>query len=562
MTENDLLMVDELGELVHGARASKAAFFELVIRQEPEQTPIRIAPHQQLFLDFVAYHPRCVVRMPRGFSKTFLTAGVILTDLGEDAALRTAVISDSEGQAAKPVGMVRDYIELPGPIRAVYPELAPSVRRGDHWTQTKLVVDRPAGIRDPSVYALGYQGKVLGSRLDAIYVDDILSHENTRTKEACLAVRKWFSNLLPTLDVRPGRVSRVLVTNTPWDQDDLTYALEKAGWPSLTMDVEGNIWICNTDWDTDLVRPGRDCPEPAPGPGGKLVAADGPYRLVAHDSPRYLEPVYVRRVPLNPNVDEEEVVPLWPEKFNRAWIERTKNDPEQALTWGPNYMMTCRDEATARCKTEWISACKKNARDAGHYRMLANLGGSGLALIGTYTGVDPAFGMNAKKHDLSAIVTIGVLPNMKRLILAVDGGHYAGSLLIDKIFQHHAVYQSIIRVETNAAQTYLKQWANERNIGVPIRAHNTGGKNKWDPRHGVETIFVEIEQGAWLFPNDQRTQRCELQLEALLRDCMEYDPKGHTGDYLMALWLAREQARASGALLKASRDEGPSITLR
>lgn len=553
------LVVAAVARRVMKAREDEGAFMSLVIRQEPEQTPIVMVAHHQLFLDFTDAHPRCVVRMPPGTGKTFLAAVKVMHRLGEDATARAAFISDSQGQAEKPFSMVRSYIEQPGAIHAVFPELAPSPRHGDHWTQTKLVVARPTGIRDPSLHALGIGGKLLGARLSDVVVDDILSYENTRTAEACLETRRWFSSTVLTR--RDVRSARILVTNTPWSMHDLTYALEESGWPSLTMDIEGNVWIRNTDWDSDLIRPSTSQPlqyPTQPGATQKDIPV-GPYRLTAHDAPRYLDQVYGDKPRPALELDAEDVVPLWPERFDRAWIEAQKNDPEVALTWGPNYMCTCRDDASARCKVEWIEKCKSAARDAGLYRMPRKL--DGLTLIGAYTGVDLAFSKR-KTSDQVAIVTIGVLPNYKRLVLDVEVGRFVGSLVIDKVFQKHTTYQSIVMVETNSAQVYLKQWANERNIGVPIRSHQTTAKNKWDPRHGVETIFVEIEQGAWLFPNAAQTHRCELPLQALLDDCTSYDPKEHTGDCLMALWLAREQARASGALLRPSQEQGPGLQLR
>ena len=70
------LVVAAVARRVMKAREDEGAFMSLVIRQEPEQTPIVMVAHHQLFLDFTDAHPRCVVRMPPGTGKTILAKAV------------------------------------------------------------------------------------------------------------------------------------------------------------------------------------------------------------------------------------------------------------------------------------------------------------------------------------------------------------------------------------------------------------------------------------------------------------------------------------------------------
>jgi hypothetical protein len=529
------------------SRYDMPCFFGFVMREETAHRLVRCAPHERLFFDFTEAHPRCVVRMPRNSSKTFCFTTRILHQLGNDPGARHAIISEAEEQAKKPLGLVREYIERDGPVHAVFPHLRKSQEQKDPWTQTQITVDRPPGIRDPSLVAAGIGGKALqGSRLKHVNVDDLLSPQSAHTREKCEATNKWFGGLLSTLDPHD---SSVCVTNTPVSPYDLTYWLESSGWATLTMDIEGNVWIRNTDWDSDLLRPSDVRPQQFPTVESGFGNSQGPFRFAAHDAPEYLEPAYEylgRRAP-DAHRDVEEVVPLWPERFDRKWIEKAMRDPATLLTWPSNYMCLCRDDARARCKIEWVEKCKENARDAGHYLMPHTIEESALRGLPCFTGVDLGFGEKATSA-LTTIITICILPNYKRLVVEVDSGHYQGAETIDHVFDTHRRYNSIVRVETNGAQKTLRQWARERNVGVPIRSHNTG-KNKVDPRYGIEVMFVEMDQGAWLFPNNPRTHLCESKLEQLLQECKDYDPAQHTGDHLIGLWLAHEQARQSGALV-------------
>ncbi len=226
------------------ARTNPREFFSFVIREEKTQQRVACLPHQAVIFRFVEHFDRCVLRLPVGFSKTYTMAALSLFLLGRDCTTRGAIISASSTQAQKPVGLVRDYIEHSPELKLVFPELAPSDRGSDPWTQGKFVIRRPAGIRDPSLSAIGYHGKLPGARLNWILVDDLLTSENSNTEEQRSAVYKWFATTVRSRRDVVG--TKLVVANSPWHPDDITYRLEKAGWPTLTMDIDGNIYFTNT----------------------------------------------------------------------------------------------------------------------------------------------------------------------------------------------------------------------------------------------------------------------------------------------------------------------------
>jgi hypothetical protein len=94
------------------------------------------------------------------------------------------------------------------------------------------------------------------------------------------------------------------------------------------------------------------------------------------------------------------------------------------------------------------------------------------------------------------------------------------------------------------AQDYILQFARAQNASVPIKAHTTG-RNKAHPEYGVESLFVEIQNGAWIIPCDH-AGRCHPNVQRWVDACLYYQPDAHVDDVLMASWLAREQARAMG----------------
>lgn len=545
-------MVDALLARAAAARRDPAEFFGFTMREEHTQARIKVAPHQRVLFDFTMAHERSVVRMPVGSSKTYCMAALTMWLLGQDPTERGAVISSTQGQAAKPVALVRDYIankndEHPE-LRLVYPRLRPSPHEDDPWTQTKLVVARPSGIRDPSLTAVGVGGSLPGSRLSWILVDDILDEANTLTLESRNSVNGWFwSTVVNRRDVRG---SRIVVTNTPWHPKDLTYALEAAKWPTLTMDIEGGIQISNTDWDTEYIRPAYQ------------VKGDF-HRLTAHDDASYEAPLTRvdtegSRVRVANDVapdatrglehfDLDETIPLWPERVPRAVIESLRNDFAAMMhEFNRAYMMLCRDDASSQVKLEWVNHCKALARAAGIHSFASQYRGPNL----TVTGVDLAIGIK-RQHDPSALFTYEVIPRLDiegqtyrnlRRVLDIEILKVRGRKLVDRIIEKVRQYNSRVRVETNAAQDYLRQWVLDVDISVPIHAHVTGS-NKHHRIHGVAGVFVEIENGAWLFPNNLLEQ-CHPFMQAAIDECLYYNANAHTADVLIAWWLAREEARS------------------
>ncbi len=526
-------LVRALVKRAHRARTSSVDFFEMVMREETTRARLRAAPHQRVVLQFVADHPLCVLRLPIGYSKTYLMVALTLMKLGQDPTSRGWYVSGTDDQATKPVGAIRDYIESSPELRLVFPDLRPSERSADPWQQGKLTVDRPPGIRDPSVVAVSQGMKVPGARVSWAVIDDILNSENTSSPEQRAKLHKWVAlNVFSRLDPKDRQC---VVCNTPWvgpsesDPGDLTYQLEAAGWPSLTMSASGDITIKNADdWDCDDIRPAEGSTEPS-----------DPLRLTAHDDPAILAETY-DDAPPDPTKDVEGAVPLWPARYNRAALESTRR-LYTARQFAQLFECRARSESDDRLQFTWIERGKAEARRLGFFGFSPSLPSTCVAVV---TGVDLAVGRKAR-NDRTSIFTFGILADKRRVPLNIQSGRWSGTEIIRRIIAEHRSYGSIIRVENNAAQDFLLQWARESDVTLPIRPHTTG-RNKVHPETGLESILIEIEQGAWLFPSDPGG-RCPAELDEFIRALQQHEPGEHTADVLMAAWFAREQARRQGA---------------
>jgi hypothetical protein len=507
-------------KIIPECRRSVTAFSEFVMWEERTQQRVKIAPHQEVMISFMTHpkHRRCVLLIPPGFSKTSCEILYALWLAGHNSGLRSMFVSKAQGQAMKPLAQIGAYITGSNRLKCVFPGLRRS--RREQWAQSKMSIDRPAGMRDATFVAAGTDSKQIpGMRLNLIVADDLLDEENTATEEQRKKLYEWFDNLVqPRLDPTEVSESRLIVSNTAWHPKDLLHQLWGNGWPTLRMDVEGGVYFYNVDPGWDYGRMLR--------PKMKGTSEGAEFRLRAHEP------------------DLSCTTPLWPELFGREEIEERRRTTHP-LQFNRAYMSNCRDDSTAAVKQAWIDECKRKARERGHhaFRSAPFGGGAGKAL--TFTGVDLAFSKEDRSDD-TCFFTFEVLPTGERLILDIDVGKFDGPTIIKKIKEKAQRYDSIIRIENNAGQRIVREWALNEDVGLKLTKHETG-RNKGHPEHGVQSLFVEIANGAWLIPNDSRGN-CPPAVQRWVDACLYYVADNHTDDVLMASWFAHEQARIAGAL--------------
>ncbi len=172
------------------------------------------------------------------------------------------------------------------------------------------------------------------------------------------------------------------------------------------------------------------------------------------------------------------------------------------------------------------------------------LGGGDESPLRVYTGVDLAVQRHAKA-DSTVLFTIGVhAKDRSRHVLNIESGKWAGPEIVGRIISTHDRFGSVVVVENNAAQDFILQFTREVSA-VPIIPFTTG-RNKAHPEFGVESLFAELANGKWVIPNiggQLESSQMHEEVQAWLQEMLYYEPGEHTGDRLMAAWLAREGAR-------------------
>lgn len=223
---------------------------------------------------------------------------------------------------------------------------------------------------------------------------------------------------------------------------------------------------------------------------------------------------------------------IWPERWSEERIARFREEVGKAEC-DRQLFCEARSDSDSRFNREWINLCIRRGNGIQASRGLAELPNG----YRTYTGVDLSTG---EGKDMSCLFTILVHPDGSREVLNVSAGRWTAPEIVDRIVDAHESFHSMVIVESNGAQKFIVQFTKQLSA-VPVKAFNTGA-NKINVEFGVESLAVELANGKWIIPNDDGV--CEPDIAEWIQEMLAYSPTQHTGDRLMASWIAREGSRS------------------
>lgn len=477
---------------IAAARTNAASCAEYVLRDEATQREITNAPIHEEFHRLADTYPQIVVfSMIESGKSTHFSVLRPLYELGKNPNLRIAIVSETDHKAKKLLRGIKRYLQHSKELREVFPHLVRTKNKDEPWNAHAITVARTSFARDPSIQVTGVGGSIIGSRVDLLILDDVLSHRTALTKNSQEKLLAWFASNCA------GRITeggRIIAVGTPWSRSDLYHTLAKTeGWKSFkfsVLDAEGKpTWPEN--WSEKRIAEAR-------------------LRLGPLESARQLD-----CEPWDGSTN----------RFQEDWIKRALEEGK----W---------------CDFihDWSELFDE---DTPLYRQVLPEGAF------TVTGVDVGASMRST-GGLTVLTTLLIHPNGQRQILKIESGQWTGPQILRKCYEHHQRYRSTIFVENNGAQKFLLDFAETMDIDVapPIRPHTTG-RNKHDPTFGVESIGVEMFQGRWMFPND--AGHMDDELAKLVRDMREYAPDKHMGDRVSSCWIANMGAHTMRGGPKKSR---------
>jgi hypothetical protein len=421
---------------------------------------------------------KSVLLAPTGSGKTTQIRGRLLHEWGRDPSMRVLYVSATEEHPKRQIASMKDQIERQERVRHVFPNL----KRGRDWQQLRFTLDRPDSAPESSVQAYGsFAQGVLGNRAHGLVLDDLCNFTNTLTADGRDKMDGWMASVISRLMI-PGTKPWIRAIGHIWHaEDQLQRLAKKVGWGYLREEA--------------------------------FTEVDGV------------------RIPLAP------------------WVLPLETIDEKIGDLGPimsEMMLFNRlpGAGAGRFREEWFWRALELGRGLPFRPAI-------WREAATFTGVD----LGHKKKigsDYTAIVTIAVLPNGMRQLIDARRGRWNGPEILREIREVERAYGSVIAVEDNGAQQHLIDFAQELTAMAVSGTHT--GVSKWHVSLGVNGWAIEMGQGRWILPcpheSEFDTQRGiispaqpSIEIQTLKKEALAFDPskpREHTGDMLMALWIARK----------------------
>lgn len=360
-------------------------------------------------------------------------------------------------------------------------EVFPSLAQDEPWGQTAFTIKRSGGAigTDPSVQiATVGSGAITGARLDLVILDDVVTMPNSKTPEERQKIIDWY---VENIVGRLTDRSRVWALCNAVHPEDLMHALKK-----------------NSSW-------------------------------------QFFDFPIISRVTGESN---------WPAVWPMDRIMRRKKELDEMMLGEFDRQMMCvaRDDTSGRFKDEWIQRCLERGRGIDFGWPLGNMIAGARVLTGVDVGGMAQSIRRRRLSDETILFTVIVMPNGDRRVWDIRAGRWFGPDLVRQVLDVQQKFGSIVYIESNGAQKFLVDFA-QQHSGM-IKMFNTGA-NKWSPEWGIESLMTEMSNGKWIIPSldtGARAIPANAEIEKWVREMRNYNPTAHTGDRLMASWIAREGA--------------------
>jgi len=216
------------------ARQDVNEFIEFVMRDEQTGAALRQAPVHEAFQELAGVYPRLLIWSHLEAGKTSqLSIGRTLWAIGRNPNVRVVIVSRTINQGRKILRAIKGYIERSEELRLVFPDLRP----GPRWNDSEIIVQRTTTSKDPTVQvASAGVGSLQGARIDIAILDDVLTHENTRTPELRQAMFDWYlASIAGRVNPDGGQV--IFVGNAFHPQDMMHLLAENPMWHSARFPV-------------------------------------------------------------------------------------------------------------------------------------------------------------------------------------------------------------------------------------------------------------------------------------------------------------------------------------
>lgn len=476
----------------------------------PYETPGFQKRWIEAILDAIENGKRLMVLSPPRHGKTDLLTHFCVYMICKNPNMRIMWVGGNEDIAKNAVGAVLDHLENNEELIqdfASYEGFRPMNKSGKSWSTSQFTVATRtvAGIKSPTLVAVGKGGKILSRDADLIISDDIEDHGSTVQPSARENTKNWWTT---TLQSRKEEHTGMVVIGSRQHPDDLYNAL-----------------LNNEAWETIVER--------------------------AHD----LE------IPLDQESDDQDEHMLWKGKRTHKWLMEQLASAETTggrAIFEMVYLNKAVPAGMELFSAEMIDGCLDRSRNLGdippHTALIAGLDpastGYQAAVLWAYNQKTGQLWLVDLRNDLGG---------------GISKAHKVMKDWHEQYFLSHWIVEENGFQKAIGQDKEIKNWAGAN--GVRIEGHQTY-KNKWDPVFGVTAMVPMYEQQKinlpWGNPQTQRKVNTLRQQLIYFSSASSSNSKSVSSktDLVMASWFPMKRVRQTVKLVlsEVDNDYNPSYS--
>jgi len=175
-------------------------------------------------IDSIENGKELLILSPPRHGKTELLIHFAVYQICKNPNVRIMWVGGNEDIAKNALSAVLDVLDTNEELREAYcmpgTSFKPDNRSGKNWSQNQFTVGTRtvAGIKSPTMVAVGKGGKILSRDCDIIIADDIEDHQTTQQPGARESTRQWWTT---TLSSRKEEHTAIVVIGSRQHPDDL-----------------------------------------------------------------------------------------------------------------------------------------------------------------------------------------------------------------------------------------------------------------------------------------------------------------------------------------------------
>lgn len=164
---------------------------------------------------------KLLILLPRGtFKSSIITVGYTLWSIAKNPETRILIANATHEMSVSFLGQIKRHLQRNEDFKAIYGDLTATA---DSWRENRISVakDDSYKTKEPTVWAFGAGGNLVGSHFDLAILDDLVNRDNITTKEQIEKIKNFYKDTLDLVDADKKGHKKVIVIGTTWHWDDL-----------------------------------------------------------------------------------------------------------------------------------------------------------------------------------------------------------------------------------------------------------------------------------------------------------------------------------------------------